>query len=288
MAYEDIPTRLSTDSVPISKDINQLNSNIAAVLGGGSPFDGISTPTSYPASSKYYLYFKSDGMLYKMDSSGVESLVGSVVEKISISEITTPTSTPSYPYHYLYFKSDNKLYQMDYNGVELLVNKKSEIIFDTSAGSKLYYPSGNPAVLCTFIGSNWTVGVKYLSFSDTTDDKVYGCMRLPYDISDYTQIHFEFCGYSATAASGKYIYIVIGYEAIGSNESIDTGVSSYGSALTVLSTQNRVDHKIITKSLTGFSANDLIPFYFSRASYSYSEDTLVGNYNMIHFRVRLS
>lgn len=67
---------------------------------------GTSTPASNPVAGSFYLYYKADGLLYKKDSSGVESLIapptslllpGNIISKAnstaqSVSSVTTYTT----------------------------------------------------------------------------------------------------------------------------------------------------------------------------------------------------
>ena len=74
MAYTQLPTRTTADA-NAAGDINQLQDNFDAVLGGAAPFDEVGSPGT-PATDKRYLYFKSDGKLYKKDDAGVETEIG--------------------------------------------------------------------------------------------------------------------------------------------------------------------------------------------------------------------
>lgn len=77
MAYSAVPSRSSSDSVLLISDINQLQSNITAMLEGIAPFKLLSSdPTGSPASGYMYLYFKTDKKLYKKDSAGTVTEIG--------------------------------------------------------------------------------------------------------------------------------------------------------------------------------------------------------------------
>jgi len=71
MAYVAVPTRTTADDNS-SADINQLQANHAATLGGAAPWDEVASPGT-PATDKWHLYFKSDGKLYKKSDAGVET-----------------------------------------------------------------------------------------------------------------------------------------------------------------------------------------------------------------------
>ena len=96
--YADLPARTEEDSVPISGDINQLQDNIAAILQTGkAPWKAIATPGSNPSAGYYFIYTKSDGKVYILDSSGTEVAIGGVAGTFSFKpgDLYFPSSNPA-------------------------------------------------------------------------------------------------------------------------------------------------------------------------------------------------
>jgi len=81
----------------------------------------IATPSN-PDAGKKKLYFKSNGLLYKLDNSGTETEIGGGGFDGSLPlSLTEQGSTPANPglgIKKLYFKSDGKLYKLSSGGVE--------------------------------------------------------------------------------------------------------------------------------------------------------------------------
>jgi len=89
-----------------------------------------------PSAGNSKLYFKTDGLLYKMDSGGTETEVGSsgAVDSVIFNEQNTQTN-PGANQHKLYFKTDGVLYQKDELGTESEVSK-GRLEYD--AGTRLH------------------------------------------------------------------------------------------------------------------------------------------------------
>lgn len=134
MAYSAIPTRSSTDNVPLVTDVNQLQSNITAMLTGIAPYTLLaSDPAGNPASGYIYLYFKTDKKLYKKDSAG------------TVTEIGAGGGGSAYG-----------------------------TVFQSQAGDKFKYPASNPAPLDTVTGTNGTLQAHLFdSATDETIEGVF-------------------------------------------------------------------------------------------------------------------
>jgi hypothetical protein len=72
MDYLALPTRTDKDGHS-AIDYNQLQLNEIAMLTGKAPWTPIATPAANPPTGKYFMYFKSDGKLYKLNEDGDEA-----------------------------------------------------------------------------------------------------------------------------------------------------------------------------------------------------------------------
>jgi hypothetical protein len=69
-----IPTRVAKVDVNKADDANKLQAQITEILSGDQAWSAVTTGT--PPSGKFFLYFKSDGKLYKKNDAGTEAEIG--------------------------------------------------------------------------------------------------------------------------------------------------------------------------------------------------------------------
>jgi hypothetical protein len=293
MAYTQIPSRTTADTNS-PDDVNQIQDNFDAILGGAAPFDEVAAPGT-PAVGKWFLYFKDDGLLYRKNSDDEETEVGTIAAILNgeaeFNEVAAP-GTPSAGKWLLYFKSDGKLYKKDSDGVETEIGGGgggggTGIVFDGKPGD-FYFPSSNPAVLDTDIGTSQVIK-RYL-FDDTTMERLNFIFRLPSDISSYTNISIELTGYASTAAADDVEFVMF-HTRVADGAVWDNAFGTIVSgAQTLTNTQDAIDiltFPSVTIASQSWADGDLILGSIVRFAGEVG-DTLTGDFGMVQLRVRLT
>jgi hypothetical protein len=159
---------------------------------------------------------------------------------------------------------------------------------DFPAGS-FDYPvsplSEAPAPLNTDTGTN--VAIKAQLFDDSSDEAVVGQFQVPSDVNTSGTVTFEAYGYSSAASPDGTVEMAISQVPKNNDEVWDAAYTTTENADAVtFDTQDELKLMSWTETVSTltWAASDFVQFKLFR---DVSEDTLTGDYSLVHFRIRI-
>jgi len=161
----------------------------------------------------------------------------------------------------------------------------SAVLYEFPAGS-WDYPAINPAPLDTDSGVNGTIKRQLLD--DAFQNSVISQVKLPGSLNLVDSIYFEAVGYAVTAVAGREIRLTFGHAPMSDGESWDTALSPVESTdASCNSVQDALDFFQWSETVSnlGWTSNELVRISLKRASPTGTN--LVGNWGLVHFRIRV-